>query len=93
LKHLTLPLSSTFAENHPRNTQAWEAQMACDTTIDTIETQTGGPPRSSLLIQILEGLTRWRQRRLLLTFDETMLKDIAITRCDAEHEAAKKWRA
>jgi uncharacterized protein YjiS (DUF1127 family) len=37
------------------------------------------------------ALERWRQRRFLLTLDERMLKDVAISRCDAEREAAKRW--
>lgn len=32
---------------------------------------------------------RSRQRRALLRLDQRMLKDIGISRCDAEREAAK----
>ena len=45
----------------------------------------------------VDRLLRWqelaRQRRILLTLDERMLKDIGITRADAEHEAGRPfWR-
>lgn len=41
---------------------------------------------------LVAGLERWRQRRRLLQLDERMLHDIGISRCDAEREAAKRWR-
>lgn len=40
-----------------------------------------------------DALERWRQRRLLLTLDERTLKDLALSRCDVEREAAKRWRS
>lgn len=39
-----------------------------------------------------DSVERWRQRRLLLALDDRMLKDIGLSRCDAEREAAKRWR-
>jgi uncharacterized protein YjiS (DUF1127 family) len=47
---------------------------------------------SSGWLRLESGLERWRQRRLLLTLDDRMLKDIGLSRCDAEREAAKRWR-
>lgn len=41
---------------------------------------------------VVAGLERWRQRRRLLALDERMLRDIGISRCDAEREARKRWR-
>jgi uncharacterized protein YjiS (DUF1127 family) len=42
-------------------------------------------------------LLRWhelaRQRRALLALDDRMLKDVGVTRADAEHEASRPfWR-
>lgn len=55
-------------------------------------------PINRLLDQCRHTLDAWQrraeQRRLLMRLDERMLKDIAVSRADAEHEAAKPfWRA
>lgn len=42
--------------------------------------------------RVADALERWRQRRRLLMLDERMLRDIGISRCDAEREAAKRWQ-
>ena len=42
---------------------------------------------------VWQAFERQRQRRALLRLDDHMLKDIGISRCDAEREAAKPfWR-
>jgi uncharacterized protein YjiS (DUF1127 family) len=51
----------------------------------------------SAAARALVGLLRWheiaRQRRALLTLDDRMLKDIGITRAEAEREASRpSWR-
>jgi uncharacterized protein YjiS (DUF1127 family) len=55
------------------------------------------PIRKSLPGRILEALVGWQRRasdrRQLALMDETMLKDIGVTRLDAEQEASKPfWR-
>jgi uncharacterized protein YjiS (DUF1127 family) len=53
------------------------------------------PVRRSFLnrwIRMERALERWRQRRLLLTLSGRALKDMGISRCDAEREAARRWR-
>jgi uncharacterized protein YjiS (DUF1127 family) len=42
--------------------------------------------------RLSDALERWRQRRLLLALSERMLKDLALSRCDVEREAGKRWR-
>lgn len=34
---------------------------------------------------------RWRQRHALMRLDDHLLKDIGVSRADAEHEAAKPF--
>ncbi|MCW8848055.1 MAG: DUF1127 domain-containing protein [Sedimenticola sp.] len=34
---------------------------------------------------------RYRQRRALISLDDRMLKDIGISRCEAEHESEKPF--
>jgi len=46
----------------------------------------------TLWTQASAALERWHQRRRLLALDDRMLRDIGISRCDAEREAAKRWR-
>jgi uncharacterized protein YjiS (DUF1127 family) len=51
----------------------------------------------SAAARALDGLVQWheiaRQRRALLTLDDRMLKDIGITRAEAEREASLPfWR-
>ena len=41
---------------------------------------------------IKQGLQRWRERRFLRSLDDSALKDIGLSRYDAEREAAKQWR-
>ncbi|MCV0369869.1 MULTISPECIES: DUF1127 domain-containing protein [Filomicrobium] len=45
-----------------------------------------------LCFRLSAALQRWYQRRRLLRLDERMLRDIGLSRCDAEREAAKRWR-
>jgi uncharacterized protein YjiS (DUF1127 family) len=45
-----------------------------------------------LCVVLATAFTKRRQRRQLLTLDERLLKDMGISRCDAEREAAKGWR-
>lgn len=46
-------------------------------------------PASALFDRLWQWCERSRQRRALLRLDSRMLKDIGISRCDAEQEAAK----
>ena len=52
-------------------------------------------PASPWIGTMVSVLSPWRQRarqrRLLLTLDDSMLKDIAVTRVDAEFEARKPF--
>jgi uncharacterized protein YjiS (DUF1127 family) len=52
-------------------------------------------PSAASAKRIVATLAAWhqraRQRRRLLMLDEAMLKDIGITRCDADAEAAKPF--
>lgn len=45
-----------------------------------------------LWFTVSAALERWYQRRRLLRLDDRMLSDIGLSRCDAEREAAKRWR-
>ena len=47
--------------------------------------------------QLVAAVGRWRQRarqrRQLMRLDDALLKDIGLTRCEAEYEAKKPfWR-
>lgn len=43
--------------------------------------------------RIMAANERWRQRQALMSLDEHLLKDIGLSRSDAEHEAEKPfWR-
>ena len=45
------------------------------------------------LDRLMTANDRWRQRQALLRLDDHLLKDIGITRADAEGEGAKPfWR-
>lgn len=51
------------------------------------------PGRPGLLARLKEFGRRLRTRRMLATFDDATLRDIGVTRSDAEQEAAKPfWR-
>lgn len=53
-----------------------------------------GPGRSSIRATIREGWRRWRSRTALSELDPHILKDIGVTRAEAEYEANKPfWRA
>ena len=54
----------------------------------------GSWPKSSWLLRLVVGwLERHRQRRTLRQLDDRMLRDVGLTRFDAEHEIAKPfWR-
>lgn len=42
---------------------------------------------------LLDWHGRWKQRQALLSLDEHLLKDIGVSRLDADHEARKPfWR-
>jgi len=48
----------------------------------------------SIVALMREGWRRWRSRRHLAELDDRTLKDIGITRADAEYELNKPfWRA
>jgi uncharacterized protein YjiS (DUF1127 family) len=53
------------------------------------------PGLTAWLLRALELVLSWqevaRQRRALLALDERLLKDIGITRADAEHEAGRPF--
>jgi uncharacterized protein YjiS (DUF1127 family) len=53
------------------------------------------PGLASWLLRALERVLSWqevaRQRRALLALDERLLKDIGITRADAELEASRPF--
>jgi len=52
------------------------------------------PPARELVTRAALWHQRARQRRQLARLDDALLKDIGLTRCDAETEAAKPfWRA
>jgi uncharacterized protein YjiS (DUF1127 family) len=55
-------------------------------------------PTAASLVQLVAMIGTWRarvrQRRQLAVLDDALLKDIGLTRCDAEWEAAKPfWKA
>jgi len=49
-------------------------------------------PLVALWRAFVAAMARRQQRRMLLALDERALRDIGISRCDAEREAAKGWR-
>lgn len=54
----------------------------------------GSVPRCDLRSTLALWRDRARQRRCLARLDDRLLRDIGLTRRDAEHEAAKPfWRA
>jgi uncharacterized protein YjiS (DUF1127 family) len=54
-----------------------------------------GPRLAAWLLRAIELLLGWqevaRQRRALLALDERLLKDLGITRADAEREASRPF--
>lgn len=60
---------------------------------DVARSRDGRRPLFTGWQRMSDALERWRQRRLLLTLDERTLKDLALSRCDVEREAAKRWRS
>lgn len=52
------------------------------------------PASGELVALVAVWRQRLRQRRQLARLDDALLKDIGLTRCDAEMESAKPfWRA
>ena len=52
------------------------------------------PSAGELVTLVAVWRQRMRQRRQLARLDDALLKDIGLTRCDAEMESAKPfWRA
>jgi uncharacterized protein YjiS (DUF1127 family) len=50
-------------------------------------------PRATLLSKVRAALRRRRTRLILAEMSDHMLKDIGLTRCDADYEANKPfWR-
>lgn len=47
---------------------------------------------SALTRELEAAHERRRQRRALLAMDDRLLKDIGLSRADAEREASKGWR-
>lgn len=53
---------------------------------------------SGLMVRAFDALLAWQERRAarhtLMALDERMLKDMGLSRCDAEEEGRKPfWRA
>ncbi|TVO70498.1 DUF1127 domain-containing protein [Sedimenticola selenatireducens] len=44
-----------------------------------------------LAVQLTIWYERYRQRRALLRLDDRMLKDIGVSRCEAEQESGKPF--
>ena len=72
--------------------------MQVHASIPAPSVQTGDGLRFNLRASagnVVAHLLRWhdlaRQRRALLTLDDHMLKDIGISRAEAEHEAARPF--
>ena len=70
--------------------------------IVTYRTATGRPVRPSALAILVERTftlidvwhQRWRQRRQLDSLSDHMLKDMGLSRFEADHEASKRfWRS
>lgn len=52
------------------------------------------PARPGLRALLREWVRRWRQRRRLEDLDDRMLRDVGVTRADAEREARRPfWQA
>lgn len=51
-----------------------------------------GACRRHVWLRLEAALERWQQRRRLLALNDDMLKDIGLSRCDVEGEAARRWR-
>lgn len=51
----------------------------------------GGAALDRLFDWLLDGLDRYRQRRALRGMPEYLLKDMGLSRADAEQEAAKPF--
>jgi uncharacterized protein YjiS (DUF1127 family) len=46
---------------------------------------------NTAVVQLTVWIARYRQRRELLAFSDHMLKDVGISRADAEHEGTKHF--
>jgi uncharacterized protein YjiS (DUF1127 family) len=62
-------------------------QSLCDSTLPRFPLR----PAAAFFRAIIAGLERSRQRRALAQLSDSMLKDIGLTRAEAETESAKSW--
>ena len=62
-------------------------------TVKTIRLATWAPSRGARTLRQHLGswMNRYEARRHLLDLDERLLRDIGLTRVEAEHEAAKPF--